>query len=96
MDQRDFRCLELSLALVDKVAHDKSLRIFMVFWIKLEIAQLTASCHIDWLDSTKVASCVSLNPGVIITRIVSFYGLVVTIDLLSLLLTENFRGWADF
>ena len=46
--------------------------------------------------SEKVVSCISSKFGVIITRIVGFYGLTVMIDLLPLLMIENVGMWPTF
>ena len=58
--------------------------------------QLIASCHIGRLDLPKVVPYVSSNLGIIMTEIVGFYGLTVTVDLLPFLLIANFGMWADF
>ena len=57
---------------------------------------LVVSCHFSRQDLLKIASCVSSNSSVIMTGIVGFYGLVTTVALLPLLLTEILEIWADF
>ena len=41
------------------------------------------------MDLSRAASCASSNPGAIMTRIVGLRVMAATIDLLSILLTEN-------
>ena len=96
MDQRDTRCLKLTLALADIGAYDESLRIIVDLLELIGVVQLNVSYLIGRLDLSKVASCVSSNFRIIMTGTVGFYALTATYYLLSFLLTKNFEMWANF
>ena len=77
-------------------AYDKSLQIIVDL---LELNRdCTVGCQLSHqsIGFFKVASCVSLNPGINMAGIVGFYDFVIIVDLLLFLFTENFGKWADF
>ena len=96
VDRREYQCLKLTLALVDRGAYYESLRIVANLLKLIRDYIVGRQLLHRWLDSSKVAFCVFSNSDVIMTGIVEFYGLMVMIYLLSLLLTENLGKWADF
>ena len=49
------------------------------------VAQLANSCHIRHLDLQKAELYIYSNLGAIMARMVGFYDLTMTVDLLSLL-----------
>ena len=86
IDQRGSHCLKFTLALADNGACDKSLRI-IVDLLEL-IGGCKAGCQLSHRLARFLKSCITCLFGlnITITGTVRFYGMVMTVDLLPLLL----------
>ena len=88
MGRREPQFLKLTLALVDRGAYDESLRIYADLLELIE--NFTAGFPLSHriAELLKVAFCATSNLSIIMVGIVGFYGLMIMVDLLLLLLTK--------